>query len=68
MGLGSVTIASLKEARDKAFELRRDIRLGIDPIAERKKREIGVPTFAKAAKTVHMEQKAGWKNGKHLSQ
>lgn len=68
MGLGSVKLVSLKEAREKAFEIRRDIQRGIDPIAERKKREIGVPNFSKAAETVHQEQKAGWKNGKHQNQ
>lgn len=51
-----------------ALEMRRDIQRGIDPAAERQKEEIKIPTFAEAAKTVHEEQKAGWKNGKHQGQ
>ncbi|KWV94504.1 site-specific integrase [Erythrobacter sp. AP23] len=68
IGLGSLSLVTLKEARENAFEMRRDIQRGIDPIAERKKQEIVVPTFTDAARTVHKEQKAGWKNGKHQSQ
>lgn len=33
IGLGSLSLVSLKEARDTAIDLRRDIRRGIDPIA-----------------------------------
>lgn len=68
IGLGSLSLVSLKEARESAFDMRRDIQRGIDPIAERRKQEIKVPTFADAARTVHREQKAGWKNGKHQNQ
>lgn len=68
IGLGSLSLVTLKEARENAFEMRRDIQRGIDPIAERKKQEVVVPTFANAARTVHREQKAGWKNGKHQNQ
>ena len=35
IGLGSMALVSLKEARDAALELRRDIQRGIDPVAER---------------------------------
>ncbi len=59
---------SLKEAREISLDMRRDIQRGIDPIAERQKEEIKNPTFAEAAKKVHVEQKAGWKNGKHQEQ
>jgi integrase len=58
----------LKEARDAAFELRRDIQRGIDPVAERKRRKIEILTFKAAALRVHAEQKASWKNGKHQDQ
>jgi hypothetical protein len=33
IGLGSLSLVSLKDARDAAFELRRDILRGIDPVA-----------------------------------
>lgn len=68
IGLGSLSLVTLKEARENAFDMRRDIQRGIDPIAERKKQEVVVPTFTSAARIVHAEQKASWKNGKHQNQ
>lgn len=68
IGLGSLKVLTLAEARAKATELRRQIAQGIDPIAERKKVEDPVPTFREAATLVHEEHKAAWKNGKHQDQ
>lgn len=68
IGLGSLALVSLKEARDAAFLLRRDIQRGIDPVAERKRRKLEILTFKAAALRVHAEQKASWKNGKHQDQ
>ena len=68
IGLGSLTLVSLKEAREAAFDMRREIQRGIDPVAERKKRKLEILTFRAAASRVHAEQKAGWKNGKHQHQ
>lgn len=68
IGLGSLKVLTLAEARAKATELRRQIAQGIDPIAERKKVEDPVPTFREAATLVHEEHKAAWKNGKHQEQ
>lgn len=68
IGLGSMALVSLKDARDAAFELRRDIQRGIDPVAERKRRKLEILTFKAAALRVHAEQKASWKNGKHQDQ
>ena len=68
IGLGTADLITLKEARGMALELRLDIQRGIDPIAEREKEEIKILTFAEAARKVHQEQKAGWKNGKHQEQ
>lgn len=45
IGLGSLLLVSLKEAREIALEMRRDILRGIDPVAERQKRVIKVLTF-----------------------
>lgn len=68
IGLGSLKVLSLAEARDKASDLRRQIAQGVDPIAERKKIADPVPTFREAAASVHEEHKAAWKNGKHQDQ
>jgi integrase len=68
IGLGPLKAVSLADARDSAFEMRRKVAQGIDPVAERKKERLIVPTFRQAAKSVHEEHKAGWKNGKHQNQ
>ncbi len=68
IGVGSLKVLSLADARAKAAELRRQIALGLDPIAERKKIVDPIPTFKEAAGRVHEEQKASWKNGKHQDQ
>lgn len=68
VGVGSLKVLSLADARAKAAELRRQIALGLDPIAERKKVVDPIPTFKEAAGRVHEEQKASWKNGKHQDQ
>lgn len=68
IGLGSLKVLSLAEARSKASEYRRQIAQGIDPVAERKKVADPVPTFREAAILVHGEHKATWKNGKHQDQ
>lgn len=67
-GLGSLSIVTLTEAREKAREYRRLIAQGIDPVAERKKGKVVIPTFRVAAEQVHAEHKASWKNGKHQAQ
>lgn len=68
IGLGSAKVLTLSEARTKAREYRRLIAQGIDPIAEKKKERVVIPTFRAAAEQVHQEQKASWKNGKHQAQ
>lgn len=68
IGLGSLKVMTLAEARAKAIELRRDIARGIDPIAEKKKVVDTVPAFRDAAHLLHAEHKASWKNGKHQAQ
>jgi integrase len=68
LGLGSAKLVSLAEARESAIDLRRQLAKGIDPIAEREKARLAATTFREAARLVHAEQKAGWKNGKHQAQ
>jgi len=67
IGLGSASKVSLKLARERALEVRSQIEVGIDPVAERQK-AAGIPTFSEAAKLVHAEHKASWKNAKHSAQ
>ncbi len=64
LGLGSVALVSLAEAREKARANRKLAREGGDPLAE-KRRARGVPTFAEAAVRVVEQQKAGWRNPKY---
>lgn len=67
IGLGSASKVPLKLARERAAEVRQQIELGIDPVAERAK-SAGIPTFARAAKLVHAENLPSWKNAKHGAQ
>ncbi|MEN3973798.1 integrase arm-type DNA-binding domain-containing protein [Emcibacter sp. SYSU 3D8] len=67
-GLGSLKDVSLADAREKAGEIRKQVRQGADPVAEKQKQRERVPTFREAAKAVHKEHKRGWKNGKHQAQ
>lgn len=68
IGLGALKSVSLVEARQAAHDMRRLLAQGVDPVAERKKERLTIPTFREAAKLVHGEHKAGWKNGKHQNQ
>lgn len=67
IGLGSAKKVPLKLARERAAEVRCQIEAGIDPVAERQK-AAGIPVFSEAAKLVHAEHKASWKNAKHAQQ
>ena len=64
LGLGSVALVSLAEAREKALASRKLAREGGDPLAE-KRRAQGVPSFAEAAATVVEQQQAGWRDPKY---
>ncbi|GJE12243.1 Prophage integrase IntA [Methylobacterium longum] len=68
IGFGGVGLVSLAEAREKALAYRRIARNGGDPVADKRKGVVTVPTFAEAAETVHAEHKATWKNAKHTAQ
>ena len=61
-GLGSADFVSLKEARDKAFEMRRVAREGGDPRPKEPSKEL---TFSEAAKRAYETQKVKWTSGKH---
>ncbi|WP_368407123.1 tyrosine-type recombinase/integrase [Asticcacaulis aquaticus] len=67
LGLGSVHLVSLAEARESALSNRRLARSGGDPLAVKRK-AAGIPTFEVAAGRVHEMHKATWVNGKHGDQ
>lgn len=75
MGLGSYPDVSLAEARDKAAELRKMTRQGIDPLAQ-KQREASVIraaiakaiTFDDASEQYIIAHAPSWKNAKHVDQ
>jgi integrase len=68
IGLGPLKSVDLGDAREAAHQIRRQIAKGLDPIVERKRERQVIPNFRDAAKMVHVEHKASWKNGKHQNQ
>ena len=64
VGLGSAATVSLKDARDKADELRKLYKRGADPLADRRAAKLAndtIPTFRDAAAIAiaHSEHKGG---------
>ena len=68
IGLGSVRLTSLAEARDKALAYRKTAREGGDPLVERARAAAVVPTFEDAAGSVFEANRANWRNEKHAAQ
>lgn len=75
IGLGSYPEVSLAEAREKARELRKQVRDGIDPIEERNATKLRAKleaaktkTFEECANAYIEANRAGWKNEKHVQQ
>ena len=64
IGLGSFPVVSLSMARDKAFENRRAITQGRNPLME--KRRATMPTFRKAAVDTHKALAPTFKNPVHV--
>ena len=64
LGLGSLALVPLAEAREKALANRKLARQGGDPLAE-KRRSQAVPTFAEAAARVLEQKRGGWRNPRH---
>ena len=64
LGLGSVALVPLGEAREKALANHKLARQGGDPLAE-KRRSQAVPTFAEAAMRVLEQKQGGWRNPRH---
>jgi integrase len=66
IGLGSVQLVSLEEAREKARALRKVAHAGGDPRKVRDHREEIAPTFKEAAEACHEALAPGW-GGRHSS-
>jgi integrase len=72
-GAGTYPLVTLTEARERALAMRKLIDEGKDPIEERKREDnaaahaSNVPTFGEAAKKVHTDLKAGWKETKNVA-
>ena len=64
-GLGSALDVSLAEAREAAALLRRRVREGFDPVAERRKALKIIPNFEIATRNCHETLGNGWKVGHH---
>ena len=65
IGLGSFALVTLAEARDKAFENRRLVLAGGDPLAD--KRRTMAPTFREAAERTFEANRPRWRNAKHVA-
>ena len=64
LGLGSLALVPLAEAREKALANRKLARQGGDPLAEKRRTE-GIPTFAEAASRVLEQKRDGWRGRRH---
>ena len=62
IGLGSFDLVTMAEARDKAFQNRRLVQAGGNPLAE--KRKARVPTFREAAEATFEANRPRWRNAK----
>ncbi len=65
LGLGSVALVSLAEARETAVANRKLAREGGDPLAN-KRRLQSIPTFAEATAAVIEQKQGGWKNAEQI--
>jgi integrase len=75
MGLGSLDVVSLSEAREQARQWRRLVKEGVDPIEARKARRAAARvetakalSFAECAERYIMAHRDSWKNAKHAGQ
>jgi integrase len=65
IGLGGLSLVSLSEAREEAVRLRRMARKGGDPLAERRRERLTIPTFEVVAREVHASHSTSFRNEKH---
>nr|WP_197276958.1 site-specific integrase [Sphingomonas profundi] len=67
IGLGSTSLVSLAEARERALEHRRQARAGDDPLASRRA-STTILTFKECAQKVYDLSAPTWRNAKHGQQ
>jgi integrase len=69
IGLGSLTLVSVQEAREEAARLRKIARIDHgDPVELHRKEKNVTPTFEQAARTVHELHAKTFRNEKHKAQ
>ena len=68
IGLGSVRLVDLAKARLEAARLRLTARSGGDPLSDRRRERRTMLTFEEAAKQVHANHSATFRNTKHKLQ
>ncbi|MBB5686308.1 tyrosine-type recombinase/integrase [Sphingobium boeckii] len=69
IGLGSAKLLTLAEARHKASDLRRAVKIDRrDVLAERKNEAAAKVSFREAARQYHSENEAGWKSAVYARQ
>ena len=68
VGLGGFPVVNLADARDTAIDMQRQLRAGVDPLAERVGRQRTSTTFEEIAHALHREKSKTWRNGKHTDQ
>jgi integrase len=67
IGMGSLSLVSLAEARETALEHRKLARAGDDPLQAKRTAQV-LLTFEEAARKVHEIHKPTWRNPKHAAQ
>lgn len=67
IGLRSLSLVSLAEAREVALENRKLARQGRDPIAEKRSSQ-SILTFEQASRRIHERDAPTWRNPKHAKQ
>ena len=70
IGLGSLQVVGLAEAREMADQIRRGRAEGIDPLQQRavaRQKQADVPSFATVANEYIETHRAGWKSAVHLA-
>jgi hypothetical protein len=60
LGLGSVLVVTLAEARERAQDIRVQRSQGLDPLTARRARRVQVPTFGEIADRYIADHRAGW--------
>lgn len=66
-GLGPVHDVSLAEARAAAMDIRKMVRAGLDPVAERGLKRPSRPTFEVVARKCYESLRKGWKDRRNAS-